>query len=109
MALELGKVMSERSTTLYGHVRKQQFAHLYPAPGIVEMCGSGTVYKFAVRDLREGEVSDYWAWWNKEKSHFQFVYPSKMLVEVCFPYALDTPQAKERGELTNVVVELVTP
>ena len=63
------------------------------------------VERVVVRDLHEGEVGDYWAWWDAKKARFDFVFPSRSLVDMCFPYGSKIETEKGNGEIVNVFVE----
>lgn len=65
------------------------------------------VFQVKVRDLNEGEVSEYWAWWSTEMKHFVpgMIWPHKGLVEMCFAYGSEVEVKRGRGEVVNVAVE----
>jgi len=63
------------------------------------------VERVVVRDLCEGEVGDYWAWWDTKKGRFDYVFPSRSLVDMCFPYGAKIETERGNGEIVNVFVE----
>lgn len=63
------------------------------------------VERVVVRDVREGEIGDYWAWWDAKKARFDFVFLSSSLVDMCFPYGSEIETEKGNGEIVNVFVE----
>lgn len=63
------------------------------------------VERVHVRDLQEGETSEYWAWWDATKTQFDFVFLSRGAVVMCFPYGASIETKKGNGEIVNVMVE----
>ena len=60
-----------------------------------------------VRELKEGEESMYWAWWDNAMGLFVpgFIWPSKGQVSMCFPYGPEIEEEKGRGKLLRVMIE----
>lgn len=107
---------SERLTPMYA--RRPEFwegdkgpywSSFYPHPHVytLGMMGFGMdqVSPVLVRDLREDEESEYWAWWDSEHGRFEFVYQRKFLVDMCFPYGTKAEEERGKGRLLNVSVE----
>lgn len=84
-------------TYLAGFAHDEQVAKLYYFDKPIE--------RVVVRDLREGESSEYWAWWDAKKGQFDFVFLSREMVAMCFPYGPDIETEKGNGEIGNVMVE----
>lgn len=114
--------MTERSTKLYAHWEDGRngsfWWHFYPSTHVYTKGLIGfdadEVDPVLVRDLREGEDSPYWAWWDlQNKDHrtseskpcFAHVYPNKGLVEMCFLYGTKAEEERGYGLLLNVFVE----
>ena len=47
-----------------------------------------------------------WAWWDAERKQFRHVYPSRLCVEICFPYG---GESKIRQGLGQIVQVTITP
>jgi hypothetical protein len=67
--------------------------------------GKNPIVPVLVRELREGETSIYWAWWQQGRQEFCYVWPSKGQAEMCFPYGAQAETKRGRGYLLNVWVE----
>lgn len=107
---------AERSTDLYARLHYQEkgsteilYWHFYPTLHVytVGLMGFGPeeVDPVLVRDLREGEESPYWGWWDNKHEEFCLVYPREMLTEMCFPYGTKAEEERGKGQLVNVWVE----
>lgn len=84
---------------------KIRFIDFYLHPKLVKMCTDGPVFKVCVREVKEGEKSDYWGWFSNEKKEYSMIWPSKVQNTMCFP---DGPEAEEklgRGRQVNLIVE----
>lgn len=89
---------TERSTILWCHERTSHKGGTYlngfysrPKTAALHLLGAKDpphVLRTTVRDLRPGEESRYWAWWDNEKSAFMYAqfFVSPMLVDMCFQY-----------------------
>ena len=108
--------MTTKPTTLFcdklkNHKGENWFAHFYPSRMQVRMC---RLPEEMSRPMLEVEVSErteapgcYWAWWDEEHQRFDFVYPHKGLVEICFPYGTKVEEGQGRGKLLPVNVKVM--
>lgn len=101
-----------RSTLLYAHKLPDRalgfrWGDLMSTALGTSYCGTGDVYRVRVRDLEPGEASPYWAWWEHADVAFRWVWPKKLLVQVCFPDLGESDVRQGRGEFVNVAVEEV--
>ena len=89
--------------------KESAYAHFYSKPALVRFCGAdkGDVVEVIVRELKEGEESDYWGWWNNEKEKFEMVYASKVQSDICFTYGAQAEEEKGEGKQMNVFIEEV--
>ena len=109
--------MTECTTRLFaaklsGHDRS--LFHFYPGLHVYSkgVMGIGPEETFAVvvRDLRDGESSTYWGWWDLRHGHgWCHVYPKKFLVEMCFPYGTEVEEENGKGQMANVAVDMLPP
>jgi hypothetical protein len=58
-------------------------------------------------DRSQPRPSGYWGWWSNEDSSFHFVWPSRIQVEMCFPYGPEAEEKRGRGHLLPVEVVLL--
>lgn len=75
---------------------------------IAKICFYKPVERFVVRDLCDGEASEYWAWWDARKQRFECVFPHRSGVAICFPYGPEVETQRGNGEVVNVMVEKAT-
>ncbi len=47
----------------------------------------------------------YFAWWDNETESFMYVWPSKGLVSMCFPYGSKAQEDLGKGVLLGVTIE----
>lgn len=85
------------------------YTHFYLHPKTTKLCGDGSILKARVREIQEGEESDYWAWWNlkTEEPGFVFCYPAKTLLKMCFPYGMKATEEHGDGVGVNVMIEIL--
>ena len=100
----------KRSSVCYAttHPDGKFYSFMY-GPQVASLFGlrETDVFQVCVRELNEGETSEYWAWWSTERKEFSpsQIWPHKGLVEMCFPYGSKAEVERGRGEVVNVVVE----
>jgi len=98
-----------RSSRCYATEGEHGFESFMYTPEVASLFGirKEDVFLVEVRDLREGETSRYWAWWDNEKQIFVpgFIWPHPGGVEMCFPYGTAVMVKEGKGEKVNVVVE----
>ena len=80
------------------------YAHFFMHPGAVKMCGSEPVLKVVVKELPKEVPGCYWAFWEEKSQEFQYVYPVKQLVEICFHYGIKAEEEKGNGRLLPVAI-----
>jgi hypothetical protein len=101
---------NERSTVMYatqlprhnGGTYLSGFAHSEP---LAKLFFGKPVEQVVVRDLHEGEASEYWAWWDARNGRFDYVFLSRWGVEMCFPYGTRIESEKGNGEVVNVTID----
>jgi hypothetical protein len=98
-----------RSTVCYATEDGRGFKSFMYGPFVASLFGlkQDEVFRVVVRDLKEGEVSKYWAWWNSERKEFipGMIWPHPSGVEMCFPYGTAIMTKEGKGEKVNVFVE----
>jgi hypothetical protein len=102
-------VTTVRSTICFANEDELGFKSFMYTPEVASLYGlrKDEVFHVRVRDLKEGEVSKYWAWWDAEEQRFVpgMIWSHPDLVEMCFPYGTDHLVKKGKGEKVNVFVE----
>lgn len=63
------------------------------------------VYRVLVREIKKGDKSEYWGWWDNESNKFEFVYLHRDILGMCFPYGLDAEIKHGKGIDINVYIE----
>lgn len=101
---------TERSTVMYAtrlpkHGGGTYLAGFMHSEQVAKICFYKPVERVAVRDMREGETSECWAWWDAKDGRFDFVFASWAGVEMCFPYGSEVERKKGNGEVVNVAIE----
>lgn len=97
-----------RSTDFWAGEREARggtfFFHFYPRK-VYEITFPRTPGQgVTVRDLREGEESPYYAWWDNRDERFHMVYRSAAQVRMCSPDAFVHKTEIGEGEIVNVAV-----
>jgi hypothetical protein len=83
--------------------------HFYRSPRGVEMCMDERC-PFPIFEVVVSEGTDpngYWGWWDAESKGFAYVYPSKMQVEMCFPYGAEIEEKRNCGRMMPVNVRVI--
>ena len=84
------------------------YFHLHPS--ITRMCDNELpILKVNIIEVREGEESDYWAWWSYENNDdkFIFCYHQKKILGMCFPYGMKIEEENGKGIGVNVMIEII--
>lgn len=76
------------------------FKNFYGHPGSLRMCGAPPYFLVRVSLNEEGL---YWGWWTPDKG-IRFIYPSKTLLDICFPYSLKVEEERDVGRVVRVDV-----
>ena len=64
------------------------------------------VLKVLVTEEQETKES-YWAWWDFAEKNFSFVYPRKMLLEMCFTYGPEVEIKAGKGLILPVSIVVI--
>jgi len=102
----------------------KMFFHFFHHPKSVKMCQDSRephpIFKVEVSENADpnagqnigGPSGSYWGWWNSEDNSFHFVFPSRLQVDMCFPYGAKAEEERGRGKMMPVnvtVLEEVKP
>ncbi len=107
--------MSSKSTIMYccdieKHTGGTILFHFYHHPKAVKMCQDSRdphpVFKVEVTEGTDAPGS-YWGWWNSEDNSFHFVFPSRLQVDMCFPYGAKAEEERGRGKMMPVNVTVL--
>ncbi len=103
-----------RETILWGHEaegpkdRPTYWSSLFAstlAATFAEGTGKRPIVRLRVREPRDGELAEYWAWWSTKDSEFMFVFQKEFMVDMCFTYGAAAETERGRGRIVNVIVE----
>lgn len=50
-------------------------------------------------------TSDYWGWWDNEQKHFSMIYQKRFLLNMCFPYGIESSEEKGKGKAYRLEVK----
>ena len=104
--------MSRTKTMWCQLAENGQTRHFGPHPEVVRLY-EPKLPVYAVTVTESKPTPDcYWAWWDRERERFLFVYPARSLVSMCFPYGSKAEEDAGRGQVLPVIVslgELVPP
>jgi len=69
------------------------------------MCASPgeKIYQIEIREAVTGEKTPYYAW-KRQNGKIELIFPSKVQVEVCFPYGIKVASLNSGGHLINVCI-----
>ena len=99
---------------------RTRFWHFYPSVKSVACCAPEQIFKVKITEdpVGENNPDSYWGWWDtddfwaKRKNtphvpNFQFVYPAKMLLGMCFAYGMQAEIDRGNGICLPVTVEIL--
>lgn len=85
--------------------QKVSYWHFYHNPLSVKVCGhkKNEIIEVLVQESEESSEC-YWGWWDNKEQKFNFVYPKKCLVTMCFPYSIEVYENRGDGKLLPVKI-----
>ncbi len=92
------------------HDGEKFYTHFYLNLIAIRLADSKSpILKVNVKEIREGEESDYWAWWSHEKddNKFMICYYQKKILNMCFPYGMKIEEDRGNGIGVNVMIEII--
>jgi len=63
------------------------------------------ILRVTVRELKNGEKSIYWGWWDNKENQFIFVQPARFILGACFEYGIDAEVKRGSGKDHNVAID----
>lgn len=90
---------------------RAMYLHASPNRWWVDLHGvRDPVVALRIRERRDSDApSDYWGWLDaKRPDHFVMVWPSRQLLDVCFPCGAAPEEARGKGRAVNLTVEEVS-
>lgn len=63
------------------------------------------IFKIRIHEVKPGEVSKYWGWFDNKDNEYCMIYASKHASNMCFPYGPEAEEKDGRGRQVNLVVE----
>lgn len=81
------------------------YYHFYPSARVVQLggCSKGKIVR--VRLVPDSEHGNYWCWHDFEDNEYRHVYPSLILLKMCFTYGIEVEEERDRGIRVRVRVE----
>ena len=49
-------------------------------------------------------IVDYWGWRCEEEERFIFIYPNRMLLEMCFVYGIENSERNKKGKVYRLEI-----
>lgn len=83
------------------------YTDVYSSPIGVRVCGHEPTHVVTVREATDGEDWNSWAWWNNKRQEITMIFPSRVQVEICFPYGHKVAEDAGDGRLIPVMIEPV--
>jgi hypothetical protein len=99
-----------KETVLYcGKNQDGTYEDFYKYIAAVEMCGfeEEDIIKVKVREATKEEKPTHYAWWDNKENEFEFIFPSWLQVDMCFPYGSKIEVETGTGNILGIVVEEV--
>lgn len=88
---------------VYGHYIDGTFCHIYESAMQVEMCGDEPVHRAKARVAEEGEEPTHYGWLEND-GDLSMIWPSRVQVEMCFPYGYEAHEKAGEGKLVGVII-----
>ena len=84
------------------------FADIFSSELQVRMCISplDKIYKIDVREAKEYEDTPYYGWLESSEN-ISMIFPSLILLSVCFPYGIEAEEQRGNGKVVKVVISEV--
>ena len=85
------------------------FVNIHPSEMQVRMCisPSDNVFKIDVREAGEHEDTPYYGWL-EPSGNITMIFPSLILLSVCFPYGIEAAEEHGDGKVIKVVISEVS-
>ncbi len=99
-----------RTSTAFAYHQPERargpFQNFYPWAHCVYLVGGtkSPIVAVTVTECSSHPNEGYWAWWSNEKNCFEFIWPSRLQVDMCFPYGSAAAEARGKGHLLPVTV-----
>ncbi len=86
------------------------YDHFYLTKFLVSCCGASEdkVHKVELREAEEDEKDAYWGWEDfEDNNEWMFIFPSRILLDMCFPSGVDLEAKLGRGRSVRLIVERI--
>jgi hypothetical protein len=81
------------------------FINIWPSLVQVKMSGNHPYYKIVLRECDESETPKYFGWKDFVQERYNFIYNSKILVQICFPYGIKAAEKRGLGKLVGFILD----
>lgn len=89
----------------FAYKRNGFFSYIFPSIQQTKMCGSDDIWEI---DLVEDQDGSYYGWKSSD-GDLSMVYSNQLLLEMCFPYGIETEVAAGKGNLVRLTVKSSKP
>ncbi|KKL62422.1 hypothetical protein LCGC14_2185370 [marine sediment metagenome] len=99
-----------KTTTYNSSLGEWFYTHFMNHPKSSQMYDyNREIYKVKVkeREIQEKDYPDYWGWWNNKEDRFKYVFPTRGILGMVFPYAMELYVKRGDGKDYNVIIEEV--
>jgi len=104
-----------KETVMYCHKRPSEreecgfwYNDFFTSAFGTKLCDANLlILEVKVREVKDGDTSSYWGWWNNEEQRFTLVYLTRGILSMCFPYGIQPEVDLGRGQDHNVFIEEV--
>lgn len=86
-------------------LEREEYWDVHPHPKMVKLYREGEIFKVSVREANWGENTIYWGWFDYERQIYLYIYPTEVLVNICFPYGPEIEAHRGRGRKVRLVIE----
>lgn len=80
-----------KQTKLFCEKDKTRYINFFSKIIQVKMCGANEedIIRVNVREVNNNENPTHYGWWDNKDNMFYFIYETKAIVSMCFPYGYE--------------------
>ena len=85
---------------------KDYYTNIFSHEKAVKMCNNSPekIYKIDIREATEDEETPYVGWLYPDGT-ISFIFPNRVLLEVCFPYGTKAETEMGKGKVIRIVIK----
>lgn len=85
--------------------------HFFPSSRGVKFCMDDRhpepIWEVEVTAGDHNKPGGFWGWWELDENRFTLVWPSRVQLEICFPYGYKAEEDRGRGKFMPVEVKKI--